>query len=797
MDFPHGIARLIIASFKSLANRIRRAFGSAGGEVSVSAGELEGRTGTDIVLRKRIKVAVLAIGLGLTSGAIDLPLPAEDAFRVMRAYVRARPAPQDIVLIALDDASLNEIGKGMPSRFEDSALMDRLVAAGVDKIVWDRVHADPQSPESDAQFARTLERYRGKVWLGMVPEETRPFRKVDEILPHQAFRPHADAASMVFQASPFRLGARIPTEVETSGIRYPAIAAVLSGYEGEPRHFRPDLAIDVRTLPKYSYADVLRGRVGKAELEGKRVIIGEAYIASVDVFEHPVYGRFPGATLHMIGAHTLKRGTPVLLYWYPALLAGAVAIVVLALRRTRSSRVLWCTAGGLLALTFVLDETAVSIDIMSGLLALGVAGFGFHRITKKYYSGDVDAMTTSALSLDRANSGRDVYALKISNLSEISEEWSERELGEFVNSLIAYVKEPGEVADVAFERDVLVWFAPRMDAVSLERHADGLALMLKTAISYDWQSTNSAPALGIDINYALPIGQRIKKAMQAADEAAARGVRFIINDAAYLEARNHRLEMIRLLEKGLRNRDIGVAYQPKVDLGSGRIVGAETLIRWRPEGGDLVNAQDLVLAAEAGDRINELTLVVMEGALLEAKQAIALDPRFKLAVNMSAKSLSDTHLLFDIMTLLGRYGFPAENLTLELTETAKLEDHRIAPQIAALKARGIGLSIDDFGTGESNLEYIEKLPSSELKIDKRFVQHMATSEESRAVVRATIEIAHSLGKIVVAEGVEDAAVVAELKAMGCDQAQGYFFSQAITMAELLALMGDRRTALNV
>jgi diguanylate cyclase len=146
--------------------------------------------------------------------------------------------------------------------------------------------------------------------------------------------------------------------------------------------------------------------------------------------------------------------------------------------------------------------------------------------------------------------------------------------------------------------------------------------------------------------------------------------------------------------------------------------------------------------------------------------------------------------------MLGRHNFPPENLTLELTETAKLEDERIAPQIKALKQRGICLSIDDFGTGQSNLEYIEKLPSSELKIDKKFVQQMATSEESRAVVRATIEIAHSLGKVVVAEGVEDQEVAEALLAMGCDHAQGYLFARAISMPELLAMMGAGRSVVN-
>lgn len=134
------------------------------------------------------------------------------------------------------------------------------------------------------------------------------------------------------------------------------------------------------------------------------------------------------------------------------------------------------------------------------------------------------------------------------------------------------MKGPGEVGDVAFERDLLVWLAPRMGGQELERHADGLALMLKTAISHDWQSSNSSPAMGIDTNHDLPVALRIKRAMQAADEAATRGVRFIINDAAHLQARNHRIELIRVLKQGLRERSIGVAYQPKIDLASGRIV---------------------------------------------------------------------------------------------------------------------------------------------------------------------------------------------------------------------------------
>jgi EAL domain-containing protein (putative c-di-GMP-specific phosphodiesterase class I)/CHASE2 domain-containing sensor protein len=781
-------------SFPELTDVFRRAFGSRSKEVAVLKPELVQGSGASLLRGKRVKVAVVAILLGMVSGGLTLTLPLEDAFRVGRAFLRVQPVPQDIVMVAIDDATLDARG-GLPTRFDDSALMDQLVAAGVEKIVWDRAHADPQSPAADAAFERTLQRHKGKVWLGMIPEHNTPFLNAPEILPLARFRDDAPAISMLARMGPVNV-AIIPTQVETSGRRFSSIAAVLSGYKGAPALVRPDLAYDPRSIPTFSYADVLDGNVNPSELNGKRVIIAEAYFLSSDKVSHPVFDRRPGAVLPVIAAHTLKRGTPVDLSWYPAMLLAAIVISMQARVRSRSSAVKWVVVLGLMGTALVLDDTRFSIDIMPALLAIGAAAFGQRRVSNKYLSGDIDAMTTTAISSDKPRADRDVYALKIANLAELSEDWSARETGEFVNALISYVKDPGEIYDVAFERDVLVWLAPRMEDRDLELHADGLALMLKTAISHDLQSSNGAPALGIDTNYTLPVTLRIKKAMQAADEAGTRGVRFIINDAAHLEARNNRLHLIRVLEKGLRDRDISVAYQPKIDLASGRIVGAETLIRWQPAGEGYVNPQDLVLAAEAGDRINELTLVVMEKALIDGKLAIALDPRFKLAVNMSAKSLSDTHLLFDIMTLLGRFDFPPENLTLELTETAKLEDHRIAPQVAALKARGIGLSIDDFGTGQSNLEYIEKLPSSELKIDKRFVQHMATSEESRAVVRATIEIAHSLGKVVVAEGVEDETVAAELLSMGCDQAQGYLYSEAIAMPMLMRMMRHRRNAVN-
>ncbi|MCU0949276.1 MAG: CHASE2 domain-containing protein, partial [Porphyrobacter sp.] len=568
--------------------------------------------------RKRAKVAIFALLFGLISGLIDLPLPIEDFYRAVRAELRSRPAPQDIALIAIDDKTYRAFNNGFPSRVEESRLIDILVASGVDRIAFDRAHGSAEEPAADRMFAETLSRHGDKVWLGIVPRQEIGFQIVEESSPRPEFRKHARLASMFGLGSPFGLSVVFPTSVELDGKVHPSLSAALAGYKGPPRQYRPDYAFDPRTIPTYSYIDVIRGKVAKEELSGKRVIVGESFGESSDFYRFALRdGKVPGAYFHIMGAHTLKRGVPTDLRWYPALLLVAVALAWQAMGRSRSTRRLVLAGAGLLALPLLLDESGINIDVMSAELALIGGAFALHRINRKYYSSEADAMTPSAISSGSVNADRDVYALKIASLAEMSEDWTASERGEFINTLINYVKGPGDIDDVAFERDVLVWLAPRTSPEELELHADGLAMMLKTAISHDWQSNSNAPALGIDTNYTLPLGQRIKKAMQAAEDAVTRGVRFIINDAAYLEARNQRMEMMRVLEKGLRERKIGVAYQPKVELATGRIVGAETLIRWSPDGHNYVNPQELVIAAEANDRINELTLAVMEAALID------------------------------------------------------------------------------------------------------------------------------------------------------------------------------------
>lgn len=345
------MARLIMASIPSLAGRLRRALGRSGGEAHVLKPKIERILGADLLRRKRIKVALMAIMFGVVSGAIDLPLPAEDTLRLARAQLRERPAPLDIAVIKIDDRTLNELEVAIPTRHHDSQLIERLVAADVKKIVFDRAHADPETPASDAAFARTLAKHSGMIWLGMAPESKAALQDVPAIVPHKLFRDKVGMASMLGMVAPFGLSVVFPTEVELDGRSHPTISALMADYDGPAVSYRPDPAIDPSTVLTYSYIDVLRGSVGATELAGKSAIIGETFITSSDIIAHPLHGGVPGSYFHVLGAHTLKGGTPVDLMWFPAMLVAAIAIALLAFSQERSLRALWIPALSLVAVS--------------------------------------------------------------------------------------------------------------------------------------------------------------------------------------------------------------------------------------------------------------------------------------------------------------------------------------------------------------------------------------------------------------------------------------------------------------
>lgn len=246
-----------------------------------------------------------------------------------------------------------------------------------------------------------------------------------------------------------------------------------------------------------------------------------------------------------------------------------------------------------------------------------------------------------------------------------------------------------------------------------------------------------------------------------------------------------RLAMMVELAPAIRDGQLCLHFQPKFDLQCSQVIGFEALVRWQhPELGLLYPDKFLPLA-EMGESIHFLTQEVLTLALAQQRTWKAKGKPYTVAVNLSARNLVDDRCVLALEQLLHEYPVAAGELELEITETAlMLDPERAVALLDRVAALGVQLSIDDYGTGYSSLSYLRRLPIQILKIDRAFVQDMVHNEQDAIIVRSTIGLAHNLGLKVVAEGVEDAATLAMLRGMGCDQAQGYHLSKPKAWSEL-------------
>ncbi|WP_329301779.1 bifunctional diguanylate cyclase/phosphodiesterase [Streptomyces sp. NBC_00659] len=247
-----------------------------------------------------------------------------------------------------------------------------------------------------------------------------------------------------------------------------------------------------------------------------------------------------------------------------------------------------------------------------------------------------------------------------------------------------------------------------------------------------------------------------------------------------------RLGLLGDLRRALDTGDVELHYQPKVRF-DGQVAGLEALVRWvHPERGK-VPPDEFIAIAESSGLMPHLTEYVLETALGQVARWRAQGLYVPVAVNVSPRDVHTPGFAGAVAARLARHGVPAGALQLEITEHVLLEDpQRAADTLAALTAHGVKMSLDDFGTGYSSLVHLRRLPVSELKIDRSFVARLAVDAEDAEIVRCTVDLAHSLGLLVVAEGVEDDETWERLRDLGCDAVQGWLVAAAMPPEEATA-----------
>ncbi len=227
-----------------------------------------------------------------------------------------------------------------------------------------------------------------------------------------------------------------------------------------------------------------------------------------------------------------------------------------------------------------------------------------------------------------------------------------------------------------------------------------------------------------------------------------------------------------------------VAYQPKMDILTSRVVGVEALARWNHPVLGPIPPDEFIPLAEHSTLITPLTMLVLRRALEEAVRWRATVGDFSVAVNISPRSLLDPGFVNEVARELARVDLPPGALILEITETNLMTDpERAIKALHRLRAIGVRLSVDDLGTGYSSLAYLQRLPVDEIKIDRSFLTAFH-DPSAQAVVGTIVDLGHRLGKQVVAEGVEVSASLDALRQLGCDCAQGYWIARPMPAGDL-------------
>jgi EAL domain-containing protein (putative c-di-GMP-specific phosphodiesterase class I)/CHASE2 domain-containing sensor protein len=743
--------------------------------------------------------------LGLAALVSNIDLGLEQRLSGTRAALRHHAASGEIVLVEIDAASLARLHRWPWPRELYARALDRLTAAGVRSVGFDVDFSAPSEPAQDAAFAAALRRAGGSVYLPTFRQQS-GFGGGGWIdsLPIPALRDASFLAAVNVFPDANGIVTSYPLSVVTRDQPRPSIAAMLAEAQGRAgQSFRIDYAIDPSTLPRISFADLVEGKVDPQRLRGKRVLIGATAIELGDRYAAPNYGVIPGAVIQALAAETLvQHGTPVRVGAIVPLLS-VLLILALVFRRSRRTR---ATAAGVLTIIMLAgpimaEDKGVTVDILPGCLALAAAllcelasAIGEELSRRRFVDRDSGLPNRAALEAAAERASNTVLTVAwLSNFHELATALGRADSAGLIASAAARASHIVGTQVYRVDEGAIGWLSQPLGAGEDEDgHFASMSNLLRYAATVSGVAVDLRPTFGVVTIAQMGVGEAVSGGLIAAQRARSDGTRWARFIADESEEQRSRLALLGELTDALSSGAIWVAYQPKYSLSERRIVGAEALVRWRhPERGPIGPDSFIPLFEEEG-RAFELTRFVVDRALSDLRTWREDGADVSIAINLSATLLEEPEMVPMVTAALERSGVPATAVTIELTETAIMANSSASTQrLHDLRTLGLRLSIDDYGTGQSTLSYLRKVPANELKIDKSFIQSITTSANDRLLVSSTLELAHALDLKVVAEGVEDEETAGLLRTLGCDIIQGWHTGRPVPADEFAAQLNNQ------
>jgi EAL domain-containing protein (putative c-di-GMP-specific phosphodiesterase class I) len=544
-------------------------------------------------------------------------------------------------------------------------------------------------------------------------------------------------------------------------------------------------------LPSASFVSLQEG-------PGEEYVIGPLDELTVFVWRNPELGaKVQVRPDGRITTPLITDMPAVELGWVPALLVVSL-IIVTGLRRNRLF-----DADRLAGMVFVLgplplitETFGAELEIGPALLASSIAVFRSWSLNRVEHASETN-ITSGLPNLQQLKAAGklaegSLVALKLRNYGAIVGSFDSGVEGRLAEEIARRVRLGDNDAVIYHEGDKFLWLSQIRNPVEIYDHLEGLHRLVQGGLVIEGRDIDLSFNCGVDTAQSKSIEKRIANALQSAEQAVREDELVCIHDPASNEV-HWEISLLSALDRAIDTGEVWVAYQPKLDLRSGRIKGAEALARWtHPERGP-ISPEKFIQIAEEYHRIDRITRFVLGQAVSTARKMRALIPDFTVSVNISAQLLRFAGLPDMISDALRAEGMKPDCLLLEITETDRLDrSSKTYAMMERLVNAGHELSIDDFGTGNATIDYLRFLPAVEVKIDKVFIAAMTSDRKDHLLVQSMIEMAHSLDRRVVAEGVENEDILLALKALGCDEIQGYHISRPLRLDDFEALLSPRR-----